>query len=286
MTRLFVNRLTVIDCSLLDSERGLLGESWLVDLELEGRLDAQGMVLDFGRIKRQVKGTIDQRFDHKLLVPSAYPGLQIDCGSQACELRFLDRQGRKVIHRSPADALCLLPVEQITPQAVERAIVQALTAELPDNVEHLAVGVYPEVIQGACYQYSHGLKRHDGNCQRIAHGHRSRLEIQLDGLRSPQLEEAWCERWRDIYIGSREDLQGQTERAGTLYFRFAYKASQGRFELELPGNVCYLIDSDSTVENLARHIAERLAEEHPGHELRVRAFEGVDKGAVAISTGR
>ncbi len=42
MTTLFVNRLTVIDFSLLHPDLGLLGESLLVDIELDGSLDHQG----------------------------------------------------------------------------------------------------------------------------------------------------------------------------------------------------------------------------------------------------
>ena len=49
----------------------------------------------------------------------------------------------------------------------------------------------------------------------------------------------------------------------------------------IPEDHCYLIDTDSTVEQLAAHIAEQLAVEAPGKHFRVRAFEGVGKGAIA-----
>ena len=65
------------------------------------------------------------------------------------------------------------------------------------------------------------------------------------------------------------------------HHRFRYEAAQGLFELLIPEDECYLIDSDSTVENLAAHIAAQLASEAPGKHFSVRAFEGIQKGALA-----
>ncbi len=281
MIRLFVDRLTVIDFSYLHPRRGLLGESWLCDLELAGGLDAQGMVLDFGDVKRGVKRLIDERFDHKLIVPRGHTGLRIDDVAGRQHIRFDYGDGRRVVHLGPPDATCLVDAAEITPQILGSAIADAVRAALPANVTGVTVTLHEEEVTGASYHYSHGLRQHAGNCQRIAHGHRSRIEIFRDGRRDLALEAAWATRWRDVYIGTRSDLIATTETEGLPYHRFGYAGSQGAFELELPAEACYLIDTDSTVENIARHVAERLASEHPGARYRVRAFEGVDKGAVA-----
>ena len=69
MATLFVENLTVVDFSYLHAKRGMVGESWIVDLELSGDLDAQGMVFDFGHIKKALKHAVDERVDHRLLLP-------------------------------------------------------------------------------------------------------------------------------------------------------------------------------------------------------------------------
>ena len=281
MIRLFVDRLTVVDASYLHPQRGLLGASWLCDLELAGELDAQGMVLDFGDVKRDVKRLIDERFDHKLIVPLGHAGLRIDDVAGRLRVRFDYGDGRRVSHAGPPDATCLVEAAEITPQVLGAAIADALRATLPANVTGIAVALREEPSTGASYRYSHGLRQHAGNCQRIAHGHRSRIEIFRDGRRDAALEEEWAAHWRDVYIGTRSDLIATIETGGLSYHRFGYAGSQGEFELELPAEACYLIDTDSTVENIAQHVAAQLAQERPGARYRVRAFEGVDKGAVA-----
>ncbi len=275
--RLFVNQLTVIDFSYLHAERGLVGESWQVDIELEGGLDEQGMVLDFSDVKRQVKQLIDDSFDHRLLLPADYSGLQ----AQGNELTFLLWDGNRIRHRGPAESVQFIAGGEITPDNVAQAIHQALRPTLPDNVHSVRLHLYPESILGACYQYSHGLKLHCGNCQRIAHGHRSRIEILRNGRADHALEKYWAERFRDIYIGAEEDMVAITSHNDQTCFRFAYSAEQGDFELELPADRCYLIQTESTVENIARHIRELLEKQYPGEQFKVRAFEGIGKGAIS-----
>ena len=276
MPELFVNRLTVIDFSYLHAKRGLVGESWQVDIVLRGGLDEQGMVLDFGDVKKSVKQLIDEHFDHKLLVPGRYAGLTYGTVEQPLDLAFQLQNGNTIRHRSPADAVTFVDVDEITTESLSEAIVTTLMPHMPANVAGIDIHLWPETSSGAYYHYSHGLKHHCGNCQRIAHGHRSNLQILRNGLRAPELEAAWAERWQDIYIGTREDLI--EEKNGDMLFR--YSSEQGQFQLQLPRAACYLIDTDSTVENIAQHIADALKQQHPQDNIRVLAFEGVDKGAI------
>jgi 6-pyruvoyl-tetrahydropterin synthase len=277
--KLFVQQLTVLDFSFLHPRRGLVGESWWLDIVLEGGLDEQGMVLDFGDVKRQVKSLVDEHFDHRLLVPADHPALST--GDD--EVRFCTEGGGLVRHQGPAESVQFVTGEAVTEETVADAIRALLAPHLPGNVERVRLRLHGEEIDGAWYCYSHGLKGHCGNCQRIAHGHRSRIEILRDGRRAPDLEAFWAKRFRDIYIGTEADLAAITRHDDRTHFRFAYEAEQGRFELELPAERCYLIDTESTVENIARHIRERLEREHPGSRFQVRAFEGIGKGAISES---
>ena len=70
MTTLFVKRLTVIDCSVLQpGPRPDRRESWQVDVELDGDLDYQGMVLDFGEVKEIDQTRYRRAVRSQLLVP-------------------------------------------------------------------------------------------------------------------------------------------------------------------------------------------------------------------------
>lgn len=277
MSILFVEHLSVIDCAYLDAARGLVGESWIVDVELHGELDQQSMVLDFGQVKRRLKRAIDAQLDHRLLVPLQAPELRLDATDPAeVRLRFAARPGH-IEHRSPGCALSLIDATSIDARIAARHLQTTLEATLPPNVTGLELRLRPEAIAGAHYHYVHGLKKHDGPCQRIAHGHRSRLDLRVDGVRRADLESARADAWADIYLGSREDVVGQTDER----IDFAYDAPEGRYELSLPASTVDLLATDSTVERIAEHLARELAAAHPGHAVEVRAYEGVMKGARA-----
>lgn len=277
MPQLFVDHLTVIDCSVLDAKRGLIGASWIVDIELFGDLDQQSMVFDFGHVKKDIKRLIDEHVDHKLVVPEHFSGTKIQLDEDQMVIEFTDSSGRLIRHKSPQDAVCLVPTEQISMDSVIDYLQALISAALPSNVSDLKIRLHQEDDYAFYYCYSHGLKKHDGNCQRIAHGHRSRIQIWENNERSRTWEQRWSDQWRDIYIGTQEDVVEQTE-ART---HFAYRAPQGKFELELDNSQVYLIDADSTVECIAEHICTTIKQSHPQSIIRVKAFEGVRKGAIA-----
>ncbi len=276
MSRLFVEQLTVIDCAFLDAARGLVGESWIVDIELDGDLDAQSMVLDFGEVKKRCKQLIDGSVDHSLLVPARAAELMVQDDSDSLHLIFRSDLG-PIEHVSPAGSVTLIDADEIDTGAVCAHLLPRLHAELPDSVRTVNLTLRTEVIPGAYYHYAHGLKKHAGACQRIAHGHRSKIEVRVDGERDAALEMLVASRWLDVYLGSREDLVAH----GNGRMRFAYTAPQGHYQLALPEAHVDLFDGDTTVERIAEHLARQLAPLRPGRNLQVRAYEGVMKGAIA-----
>ena len=283
---LFVRDLTVIDFSYLCETRGMLGESYIADVELHGALDQTSMVLDFGKVKKVIKQAIDQLVDHKLAVPAHSAALSLQATEQTNVLKFQSDRG-VIQMAAPEQAVVAIPTKVINEQSVTEFLQDSIKPLLPTNVQKLVINLRPEASNGFYYHYSHGLKKHDGNCQRIAHGHRSTIQIYADGMLSPRLNKYWSERWQDIYLGTAEDCCAVNElqyiTAGSDDYSFRYQAAQGWFELTMPKTHCEIVPCDTTVECLADYIVAELKQQDNLKQYKVVAYEGVGKGAIAFS---
>lgn len=275
---LFVNRLTQIDASLWCPTRGLTGVSWHVDVELDGQLGEDGMLFDFGEVKPWIKSRLDAGADHTLLVPSRATGLSIQECREGLAVRAQLPYAMEV--RGPRQAFTLLPWGEVTQERLAKHFSEELMRRPPPRVEAIRIRLREESIDGAAYTYSHGLKYHAGNCQRIAHGHRSRLLIWKNGQRALDLEAHWAAWLDDRYLVDAEDVveNGVDSDQGILSCR--YRAPQGTFALRLPASRCAILPCPTTVEHIAAWLAARVARES-GAKIRVQAFEGIDKGAIA-----
>ncbi|MEL7044817.1 MAG: 6-carboxytetrahydropterin synthase [Pseudomonadota bacterium] len=285
MAKLFVDNLTVMDFSFLDRERGVVGESWIVDIELTGELDEQGMVFDFGHVKKQIKQFIDAQADHRLLVPVASLGCITHVSADELAIEFPLNSGAVVKHSSPRDAVLLLTADTVDAAQIAADLQTQLISLLPENVQDVVIKLRPEAIQGAYFHYTHGLQKHQGQCQRIAHGHRSRLEIAVDGERSADLEARWAGRLADSYIATDSHIVDEFVLNGIEHLQLTYTAAQGNFAISLPKEQVFVMPLVSTVENIAMHLAKRVAGDATGN-VAVKAFEGVGKGAYGAQPGR
>ncbi|MBL4765656.1 MAG: 6-carboxytetrahydropterin synthase [Colwellia sp.] len=289
--QLFVDDLTVIDFSYLCKERGIVGESWIVDVLLDGSLNEQSMVLDFAIVKKQIKAIIDEAVDHKLLLPMQAAELTLADSTHHANHQTIDYLSERASYylQSPSCAFAQLDCLQITIATVTKHLNAIIMAELPSNVQGLTLTLRAENISSDYYHYTHGLKLHDGNCQRIAHGHRSKIQIFVDEQKDSQLEYKWCQRWQDIYIASeadriaKEEIELSTKAMDNLtpdHQYFSYTAPQGRFDIAVDSKVLDVVDCDSTVELLADFIARQVKKNLPSKTIKVIAYEGVAKGAI------
>jgi 6-pyruvoyl-tetrahydropterin synthase len=285
----------VIDSSYLCERRGMVGESWLVDIEMSGELNEMSMLLDFGRVKKLIKSIIDEEVDHKLLVPTECPLVHVHALENDESTVDLLRPGRAIHLRCPTQGFAFIPAPQVDKESVTRYLLGVLAKRLPSNIKDLSLTLRSERIEGAFYHYSHGLKKHDGNCQRIAHGHRSPVEILVDGERDEELEFNWAERWADIYLGTEEDrvalgelalserAEASLKEGDAHYIGFKYVAPQGLFQLAMPAAEVEMIDTDTTIELLAHYIAREVKKQVGDKFVKIVAYEGVGKGAIAYA---
>jgi len=285
--KLFVRDLTVIDASYLDENRGFVGESYLVDVILTGSLNEQSMILDFSLVKKQIKTIIDAEVDHKLLVPRSADNCNVTLDGQRTQVNYQLKDSSVIQLKCPNEAYCLLESDTVSIEVLEAYLERVIVPQLPENVLGLEIKLRTENITTPYYQYTHGLKKHNGNCQRIAHGHRSKIDIFIDDKYSEEWVEEWAKRWQDIYLVSAEDIIAQSdlsfvaEANTSAELCTAYIAPQGYFELLMPNGRSETLPKDTTVESLSEFICEQIKARVGDKKVTVYAYEGVGKGAIS-----
>jgi len=280
MQALFVDNLTVIDFAYFHSERGIVGESLILDVKLFGDLNDEGMLFDFSFVKKRIKSCVDSLVDHKFLVAKKQESMTIEETPQQLTVNLKTTNNDNYQHISPHQAVCFIESNSVTGESITQTIHHAIKSILPDNVTRIELNLRAENIDGEFYHYSHGLKKHLGDCQRIAHGHRSRIEVLENGCYSQKWSSHIANLWKDVYLATNEDIKQQKVINGIDYFVFEYHANQGLFQLTIPKCRCFLIDSDTTVELIADFLANYLKTQSPESQFEVIAYEGVEKGSI------
>lgn len=256
----------------------LVGESLFYDISLKGLPDSDGILLDFGDAKRQIKRFIDDFVDHKLIVPQNR-FIQIKKNpdqSIQCELQSEDHN---LVYTAPESAFCFIPAPEYQPTFLAQIIAGALRTVLPVNITGIEIHMYPEINQYPIFHYSHGLQKHSGNCQRMGHGHRSQIIISIDQEYHETESRIWSETLNDRFIAKNSDLVPPKNASDPLC-HFSYKGSQGAFHLSIPKSNCYFMDEDTTIESIGKEINEKIRVKFPNADsVGVRVYEGIYKGS-------
>ena len=275
--QLFVHSITTIDSSYLDADRGLVGETWDVDCLLSGSPDSSGMLMDFALIKKVLKAEIDLAVDHCLLIPIKDPRLKMLSDTH---IQYQLSPSELIDYQAPAHTIHPINATQIELSSLGAHLEQLLKPHVSPNIHQIQITLRTQSEQ-PYYRYSHGLQNHQGNCQRMAHGHRSKIRAYQNGLRATHIEAQIAESFKDIFIATRSHLIENSAQIPAEHLTFAYQSTQGKFQLTLPQSKVYLLDGHTTVEHIATHLSQKYAALHPGQLIEIHAYEGLSKGAIS-----
>ncbi len=299
MITIFYHRVTSIDCSIMTPSLGPVGVSYWADVEFQGALDANGVIVDFALAKKQAKTIIDNLIDHHFIV-AQNQGTWTEAGaSRIFQGQF--GQDKNIFYQAPRNSFLMLPDAAIQNAEAVRDFLaliaaKAIQAQLPAQVQqvkvHLSRGEHEAQDNVVKFAYTHGLKKHLGHCQQMLHGHQGALIFK--GAAAADIAQevsnllpavvhfsAWDEVVNQPEILAKFPQIDQV--GGTcpgVDVEMAYQGSQGDFKLKLPGAQVYLLPDAPTIENLAIYWQRRMAE-RSSSALVVTAYEGLGKGATA-----
>ncbi len=294
---LFYDHVTVLDYAYFSEHLGPVGHSQVVDVEFIGETDKEGMLYDFSKAKKKVKEIIDRDCDHRFVIPQ--------------NMITTHENGRIYIKTSfgfsdevmeywcPEEGICEIDALHVSDATLISYLEKQVMKEMPNTVKAVELSLRSEeqTSETSFFHYTHGLKDHYGNCQRLIHGHRSTVNVYRNNVRDFDTEEILANSlfssnihfvmWENIVnkeeIQKNEDLEFPVGRlTNTPIVHIKYVSGQGEFEGKFPGKICYITPKETTVENLSIHFAELVKTEYSDtqEQITVNAYEGIGKGST------
>lgn len=303
---LFYQNVTVLDYAYWDNDLGPQGNSYIVNVEFFGKCDKHGILYDFSFAKNKVKEIIDRQCDHRMIIPKGSVSYK---GNRGFISKMIENYNNQLFEYSaPEDAFCEVIDSVVNKDSLIALIKNRVMNEMPKNIENIELELLEEKnCDGSIFfNYTHGLKEHLGNCQRLFHGHKNTIKVLVDNKRRKDLEKRLVEDyllggaktvhfvyWENV-VNKKELLKiisedGPINKVGGKYknlpsVQIKYRGTQGEFQASLPGDLAFFIPIESTVENLSRYFADIVrGMVDKNNQVTVHAFEGIGKGAIVNS---
>jgi 6-pyruvoyl-tetrahydropterin synthase len=287
--KLFIKELDILDCAIFCDSHGIIGSSWHVNIEIEGQLDENGFVYDFSHTKKLVKETLKKTLDHALILPESHPSIKMNTQNDVTHLE-INQHGEKWTYTCPEAAIYTVSNKEVNAESVARAAEKAVISNLPATVKAVRIDLCEESISdgSSIFRYTHGLPNHQGLCQRLFHGHRSKIVVLENGKKSPEKEMLIAEQWFSgrIHIAEPGQLKSQP---WDLYstgpkgeqVHLLYEAQEGEFEGTIPAEKVFLVEQATSIESIARGLCKALKGQFPKSNFTVIPHEGINKGGIA-----
>lgn len=299
-TKIFIQNVTLLDCAILYPSAGPKGKSWYVDVIWEGIKDNNGVLFDFSLAKKSAKITIDQEFDHKLIVSQNTIRLQSNNQIIIIENYNINNNNSifaintynnsvKIISK---DTLNYLEKNDIS--LLQKEIAHSILKNSPKNVNKVSVILreHGQTEKNNYFNYTHSLCHHYGNCQRF-HGHSNIVEVLSNGNIDIEKSNYLAKKLDSYYIISKNYINNNwntklikelIEHCPELYdfknlfIAAQYKGTQGEVAIVMPKEKVLALDQESTIENLAEFMRNQFLQ--CNDQIEIRAYEGLSKGSI------
>jgi len=288
---LFLQSVTSIDHAIITPDGSIQGGSYNASFEVTGDIEPiEAVVVDFGAIKKKIKGIIDDKengWDHKLWnIRGISNVVYIDTG-QVFQTKIITRFQTLTV---PSNAVKTFDLDGGSiGDAIGKEVEKELRILYPQaNISIVCYLDQTPLIPKDCttyafFTYTHGLKQSSSwGCQNIAHGHYSYIGAQsekevdfssilndIDGVNF-----IWEENVEDI-----DGLPGEN-----IFTLIKYKTKErGYFDHSfITDRVKHIITpKETTIENLVEWVRDRYGDSLRNQGAkRLFLSEGLIKGSV------